>query len=179
MSQQNFHVPFFFSLLVVVSGTALVLCSFLFLPATASENTHVMKRSDEGEPFFSYGGKPVQSHQAGKTESSFNMRLLQDVGTVPGGGTLPNQYIYVDTVTTTATDPGDKPSVDGTFTDTLHQAAGDAMDALDSVTQQLADMGLEPWQIALITIAAGAAILCLLCCCMRCLCRGMCCCAGK
>ncbi|KEP62490.1 UNVERIFIED_CONTAM: hypothetical protein HHA_207950 [Hammondia hammondi] len=177
MSLRSFHVPFLFSFLVAVYGIVFVICFFPFLPAAAADETHVVIPSHQGRRLFLNGEESTHHGQGGQTESFSHKRRLQDVETVSGGAAS-SQYTNPDIVASTAA-PNDKPNVDGTFTDTLHQAADDAMEALNSVTQQLSDMGLEPWQITLIVIAAGAAVLCLACCCMRCLCRNVCCCPGK
>ncbi|PFH31768.1 hypothetical protein BESB_022600 [Besnoitia besnoiti] len=84
------------------------------------------------------------------------MRRLQGfLGATPSV-TPPDQYAYVNADTRAAPPAEVTPTADGVFTDTLQQAAGDAMDALNSVTQKLTDMGLEPWQIALIAIEVYA-----------------------
>ncbi|KFH15594.1 putative transmembrane protein [Toxoplasma gondii MAS] len=177
MSLRTFHVPFFISLLVAVYGIVFVVCFFPFLPATAAGETHVVIPSHQEGRHFLNEAESTEHEQGGQTERFSDKRRLQDVETVSGGAAN-SQYPNPDIVANAAA-PNDKPNVDGTFTDTLHQAADDAMEALNSVTQQLSDMGLEPWQITLIVIAAGAAVLCLACCCMRCLCRNVCCCPGK
>ncbi|PHJ23095.1 transmembrane protein [Cystoisospora suis] len=139
-------------------------------------------------------GALASIHQAANTgrgpsaqTTNFRMEytsLPRHLSTLVEDGHPPSDSALGDSTTSgTGSEPTlesvDKPSSEGTLPSVMNQAASDAMDAINSVTQKLVDMGLEPWQIALIAIGAGLAVLCIVCCLLRCLCKNLCCCCSK